>query len=203
MCVCVCVRVRACPAYARSLACVPCRQKLYEEKKLLIERAEGSLDELANAYHHYGLLPTADGLICMPIILTFTLAAASEEQEKKTRHASKAVVSHGLFPDSGVYRTGGVSFREWAPNAENCCIVGEFNGWNPQAEHWCNKDEFGTFTLQLPALPDGSCPIPHASPVKVCFELAGGAKIYRLPAWARYCVKDGDKPQYTGSAGLS
>ena len=129
------------------------RQRSWEECLHRIEEAEGTLEEFAQSYERYGILPSSDG---------------------------------------------GVTVLEWAPNAEACALVGDFNGWEPAEGHWCQKDVFGHFSLRLPPREDGTCPIPHLSTVKLMLVVPGGERLFRISAWARYSVQDGNLPRYKG-----
>ncbi|KAI0237007.1 alpha-1,4-glucan branching enzyme [Massospora cicadina] len=85
----------------------------------------------------------------------------------------------------------GVTYREWAPNAISASLIGDFNRWDPQANPM-EKDEFGTWTVLVPNLPDGSCPIPHNSKIKISMVTPQGERIDRLPAWSRRVTQDLD-----------
>ncbi|KAL7909904.1 hypothetical protein GGI35DRAFT_468940 [Trichoderma velutinum] len=57
-----------------------------------------------------------------------------------------------------------VTYREWAPNAEQAYLVGDFNGWN-YTSHPMQKNAFGVFEIIIPAK-GGEKAIPHNSKVK-------------------------------------
>uniref|UniRef100_A0A1Y1MHR5 1,4-alpha-glucan branching enzyme n=3 Tax=Photinus pyralis TaxID=7054 RepID=A0A1Y1MHR5_PHOPY len=78
--------------------------------------------------------------------------------------------------------------REWAPGARQLFLAGEFNNWNRDS-HPYNKSEYGKWELHIPANPDGSCPIPHNSELKVVVETASGSREDRLSPWATYVVE--------------
>lgn len=77
---------------------------------------------------------------------------------------------------------GDIHYREWAPNAEQAFLFGEFNNWDVNA-HPMKKDQYGVWDLTLPAK-DGTPAIPHNSKLKVSFVLPGGERIDRIPAWS-------------------
>lgn len=59
-----------------------------------------------------------------------------------------------------------IEYREWAPNAKQVTIFGDFNFWNRQ-EHICKRDEFGVFSITLKAL-EGTKPlIKHGDRFKI------------------------------------
>ena len=94
--------------------------------------------------------------------------------------------------------TPGIFYREWAPNAQAACLVGEFNGW-AVGKHPCTRDAWGVWTLFMPDGPDGAPAIRHNTAVKLCLTLPGGGPLaYRLPAWIRYAVYDAPANEYVG-----
>lgn len=59
-----------------------------------------------------------------------------------------------------------MKYREWAPCALAISLFGDFNNWN-RDEFQASKDEFGVFTLEIPALVDGSPMITHGQKYKI------------------------------------
>ncbi|KAL6852231.1 hypothetical protein J3F83DRAFT_764845 [Trichoderma novae-zelandiae] len=57
-----------------------------------------------------------------------------------------------------------VIYREWAPNAEEAYLVGDFNGWN-YTSHPMKKNAYGVFEIVVPAKGNQKA-IPHNSKVK-------------------------------------
>ena len=82
----------------------------------------------------------------------------------------------------------GITYREWAPAAQQAFLFGDFNEWNA-GSHPMSKDEFGKFTIHLPNNPDGSPAIPHGSRVKVHLQGPGGDWFDRIPAWIKFAVQ--------------
>ncbi|XP_018320680.1 1,4-alpha-glucan-branching enzyme [Agrilus planipennis] len=78
--------------------------------------------------------------------------------------------------------------REWAPSAQQLFLTGEFNGWNRESLPF-KKLEFGKWELILSPNPDGSCPIPHNSEVKIVVQTHSGSREDRLSPWATYVVE--------------
>lgn len=106
----------------------------------------------------------------------------------------------GLEAFSRSYRTMGfqvdlktqaVTYTEWAPNAVEASLIGEFNGWSREA-HKMTKDDFGKWHITIAPLAGGKCAIPHDSKVKVSFVLPSGERIERLPAWIMRVTQDLD-----------
>jgi len=86
-------------------------------------------------------------------------------------------------------RDGGVLYREWAPDAKEVYLTGDFNGWD-RGRHGMKRDDFGRWDIFLPNNPDGSSPIPHKSKLKVSIITPSGMRLDRNPAWAPYCVQN-------------
>lgn len=81
---------------------------------------------------------------------------------------------------------GEVVYREWAPNAKEATLIGDFSeclyflfsvcwrflrqlidDWN-RISHPMTKDQFGVWEITVPAKAPGVCAIPHDSKLKVC-----------------------------------
>ncbi|KAH6915121.1 1,4-alpha-glucan branching enzyme [Coprinopsis sp. MPI-PUGE-AT-0042] len=84
-----------------------------------------------------------------------------------------------------------VVYREWAPNAVEASLIGDFNEWN-RSSHKMTKNDFGVWEITVPALASGECAIPHDSKVKISMVLPSGERIERLPAWIRRVTQDLD-----------
>ncbi|ORY32704.1 glycoside hydrolase, partial [Rhizoclosmatium globosum] len=78
---------------------------------------------------------------------------------------------------------GSVSYREWAPNAVEASLVGDFNNWDA-SKHKMKKNPFGVFEIVV------SEGIPHLSKVKIAMTLPDGRHIDRIPAWIQYATQD-------------
>jgi len=83
---------------------------------------------------------------------------------------------------------GDIMYREWAPNAEQAFLIGEFNNWNRDS-HPMTKDQFGVFELHLPAR-DGVPAISHNTKLKISMVIPGGERIERIPAWITRVTQD-------------
>ncbi|CAE6449752.1 unnamed protein product [Rhizoctonia solani] len=81
-----------------------------------------------------------------------------------------------------------VNYSEWAPNAVEASLIGDFNGWD-RGSHKMTKDQFGVWSLNVPSN-NGACPIPHDSKVKISMVLPNGERIERLPAWIKRVTQD-------------
>ncbi|KAL5356031.1 glycoside hydrolase superfamily [Aspergillus floccosus] len=83
---------------------------------------------------------------------------------------------------------GDITYREWAPNAVQASLVGEFNNWNVDA-HPMKRNDFGVWEVTIPAK-DGVPAIPHDSKIKITMVTRSGERIYRMPAWIKRAVQE-------------
>ncbi|PHH74381.1 hypothetical protein CDD83_4577 [Cordyceps sp. RAO-2017] len=84
--------------------------------------------------------------------------------------------------------SGNITYREWAPNATDAFLTGDFNNWD-RTSHPMHKDSFGVFEINLPAT-DGQPAIAHNSKVKISLVLPGGVRAERIPAWIKYVTQE-------------
>ncbi|ORY64171.1 family 13 glycoside hydrolase [Pseudomassariella vexata] len=87
-----------------------------------------------------------------------------------------------------VDKSHNITYREWAPNATEAFLIGDFNGWN-RGSHPMKKNDFGVWEIYLPAN-NGGPVIPHQSKVKISMTTPTGEWIDRLPAWIKYVTQD-------------
>ncbi|KAE8376919.1 pectin lyase fold/virulence factor [Aspergillus bertholletiae] len=97
---------------------------------------------------------------------------------------SKSYEKFGL----NVQSNGDIVYREWAPNAVQAQLVGEFNNWDGKA-HPMTKNDFGVWEVTVPAV-NGAPAIPHDSKIKISMVTPSGEQIYRIPAWIKRVVQD-------------
>ncbi|TRM68156.1 glycoside hydrolase family 13 protein [Schizophyllum amplum] len=83
---------------------------------------------------------------------------------------------------------GDVVYREWAPNATEAYLIGDFNNWN-RISHPMKKDNYGVWEITVPAK-DDACAIPHDSKLKISLILPHGQRVERLPAWIKRVTQD-------------
>ncbi|ETW84160.1 glycoside hydrolase family 13 protein [Heterobasidion irregulare TC 32-1] len=91
----------------------------------------------------------------------------------------------GLVPNDA----GEVVYREWAPNAIEAYLIGDFNDWN-RTSHPLKKNEFGVWEITIPPKSPGVCAIPHDSKIKISMILPSRERIERLPAWIKRVTQD-------------
>ena len=86
----------------------------------------------------------------------------------------------------GLQRTGsGWVFREWAPNATEIFLIGDFSGWEEQDRFRLNRiNDAGDWELHIP---QGM--IGHGQHYKMHVKWNGGQGD-RIPAWCRRVVQD-------------
>ena len=86
----------------------------------------------------------------------------------------------------GLHKTArGWVFREWAPNATDICLVGDFNDWKEDDAYRCKRIEgTGNWELKLP-----SKAMKHGDLFKMHVKWNGGEG-ERIPAWAQRVVQD-------------
>lgn len=82
-----------------------------------------------------------------------------------------------------------IVYREWAPNAQQAFLIGDFNNWNRDS-HPMKKGDFGVFEIIVPPKVNGQPAIPHNSKIKISLVLPSGERIDRLPAWIKYVTQD-------------
>ena len=107
--------------------------------------------------------------------------------DKYTSHGKKTMsdVSTGYLY-YGLHRTAkGWVFREWAPNATEIFLVGDFNDWK-ECEEYRVKRIAGTDNWEL-KLPKNA--IKHCDLYKMSVHWNGGQG-ERIPAWVRRVVQD-------------
>ncbi|KAG7010119.1 1,4-alpha-glucan-branching enzyme [Physcia stellaris] len=83
---------------------------------------------------------------------------------------------------------GDITYREWAPNATQAYLIGDFNGWNREATPMTRGD-WGVWQVTLQAR-DGQPAIPHNSKVKISMITPSGERIERIPVWITRVTQD-------------
>ena len=86
----------------------------------------------------------------------------------------------------GLHKTrSGWVFREWAPNAVDIYLIGDFNNWQESPNFRCHRVEgTGNWELELP-----KDAIKHGDLYKMSVHWAGGQG-ERIPAWCQRVVQD-------------
>ncbi|MCF0192767.1 MAG: alpha amylase C-terminal domain-containing protein [Prevotella sp.] len=99
------------------------------------------------------------------------------------RSLSEFANGHEYF---GLHRTEkGWVFREWAPNATELYLIGDFNDWKPTDKYKAKRVQgTGNWELKL-----GARAIKHGQLYKMLVRWEGGEG-ERVPAWCRRVVQD-------------
>ncbi|KAI2464292.1 carbohydrate-binding module family 48 [Annulohypoxylon bovei var. microspora] len=97
---------------------------------------------------------------------------------------SRGTEDFGLNVD----KDNNILYREWAPNATEAFLIGDFNEWN-RGSHRMTKNTFGIWSIDIPAK-GGQPAIPHKSKIKISMTTPSGERIDRLPAWIKYVTQD-------------
>ena len=89
------------------------------------------------------------------------------------------------FLHFGLHKTdAGWIFREWAPNATQIFLIGDFSDWKEREEFALNRGENGEWSINLP---ENS--LRHRQKYKLRVYWPGGDG-WRLPSYANYVVQD-------------
>ena len=85
----------------------------------------------------------------------------------------------------GLHQTSrGWVLREWAPNATEIFLVGDFNGWNEMAPYQMQRLDSGVWEIRLPRRA-----LHHGDLYKLRIHWSGGEG-ERIPAWVSRVVQD-------------
>ena len=129
------------------------------------------------------------------------LAAHADTLRAHDRHYKYAVSEIGNLKDFcfadglqtfGLHRdrtNGGWHYREWAPAATACSLVGDFNSWDP-TRHPCRVNADGVFYVFVPDH-DGLRPGSRYKAALTVRSRAGTEQlVHCMPAWARQTQQD-------------
>lgn len=83
-------------------------------------------------------------------------------------------------------------YREWAPNAQEVALIGDFNGWS-RTSHKLKKVDGGIWEIFIADVDT----LPHGSKVKIEIT-AGGQKFDRIPTYCRRAIQDPDTYNFDG-----
>ena len=89
------------------------------------------------------------------------------------------------FLHFGLHKTDvGWAFREWAPNATQIFLVGDFSDWKEREEFALSRDENGEWSINLP-----EDSLRHGQKYKLRVHWSDGDG-WRLPSYANYVIQD-------------
>ncbi|MGL4606242.1 MAG: alpha-amylase family glycosyl hydrolase [Eubacteriaceae bacterium] len=83
-------------------------------------------------------------------------------------------------------------YREWAPNAKNIALIGDFNHWNRES-HPMAEISPGIWEIYLP----GINTIPHQSKIKIEITTAD-SKFDRIPLYCKRVIQDPETKAFDG-----
>ncbi|MEO6734073.1 MAG: alpha amylase C-terminal domain-containing protein [Ferruginibacter sp.] len=86
-------------------------------------------------------------------------------------------------------------YREWAPNAYQLYLTGDFNGWD-RTSHPLERNQADDWEIFLP-YDDFKKSFTHGSKVKVSIHAANGI-VDRIPAWIRRVIQDPATHDFAG-----
>lgn len=117
--------------------------------------------------------------------------------EMKRRLLGGAYADLSAFANGHLYfgfnrQADGWVYREWAPNADQVSLFGDFNDWD-RTSHKLSRGEDGVWEIFIP----GADALPHASRVKIELR-AGGRYFDRIPVYCRRVVQDEETKNFDG-----
>lgn len=87
----------------------------------------------------------------------------------------------------GLHRTdSGWTLREWAPNASEIFLIGDFSDWQKKEEYSFHKLDNGDWEINLPP-----SAIKHGQRYKLQISWPGGSG-YRIPSYTKRCIQNDD-----------
>lgn len=118
-------------------------------------------------------------------------------EEMKRRLLGGAYADLSAFANGHLYfgfsrQADGWVYREWAPNADQVSLLGDFNGWD-RTSHKLSRGEDGVWEIFIP----GANALPHGSRVKIELR-AGGRYFDRIPVYCRRVVQDEETKNFDG-----
>jgi 1,4-alpha-glucan branching enzyme len=99
------------------------------------------------------------------------------------------------FNRGELWGKSGVWYREWAPEALQLRLIGDFNHWDRFANPLV-RDQFGVWSLFLPDEKYAD-KLVHGSRVKVTVVTEKGAQMDRIPAYIRRTVQEPGSSAFT------
>jgi 1,4-alpha-glucan branching enzyme len=94
----------------------------------------------------------------------------------------------------------GWTYREWAPNAQQLSLIGDFNGWD-RTTHKLERNNKGDWEIFLP-YEEYKDSFVHRCKVKVHVQGANGSSRDRIPAYIRRVIQDPATHDFSGQVWL-
>jgi len=120
-----------------------------------------------------------------------------KEIEKDFGSLKQFADGHKYFGLNYSARHKGMFYREWAPEAFNLYLTGDFNQWDKYS-HPLKKDIYGVWEIFLPEKTYKDI-LTHGSKIKVLVFSRMGEN-YRIPAYIRRALQDEDTKNFSGQA---
>jgi len=136
--------------------------KIFELDRML-EGVQGQIWDRVNGYKHW-------------------------KEELKKNEGGLETFAEGYKTFGLLREKGGVTYREWLPNAKQVFLIGEFNNWENTTS--LSGEGFGRWSVHLPDKADSTPVVPHRCQLKVRIETNDGQWIERVPAWTRLAWQD-------------
>ncbi len=114
----------------------------------------------------------------------YSMAKAKELTQNDRLTLSEFASGHDYY---GLHKTTEEwIFREWAPNATNIFLIGEFNNWSKQESYKFKRIDNGNWELKLPINK-----LNHKDIYKLWIDWNGGGG-ERIPAYCKRVVQDAE-----------
>ena len=125
------------------------------------------------------------------------LSVRMKEYEKNKKKLLKSHDNFKNFANGHLYFgfhevENGWIYREWAPNAHNLSLIGDFNDWNPDS-HPLSKKENGVWEIFIP----GKDSLYHGCRVKVKVN-SMGKTLHRIPLYIKRTIQDTISHDFSG-----
>jgi 1,4-alpha-glucan branching enzyme len=117
------------------------------------------------------------------------------EEAKKcllANHKSLSSFANGYLYFGFQKQENGWYYREWAPNAQEMALIGDFNGWN-RTSHKLKQISAGIWEIFI----SGIHTIPHGSKIKIEI-IADGQKFDRIPLYCKRVIQDPNTLNFDG-----
>ena len=115
-----------------------------------------------------------------------------EEAEGSLLNFATAHQYYGIHFDD---KKNGWTYREWAPNAQQLFLIGDFNGWD-RSTHPLERNQHNDWEIFLP-FDTYHTTFIHGSKIKVTIHGANGITD-RLPAWIQKVIQDPTTHDFCG-----
>jgi len=84
-------------------------------------------------------------------------------------------------------------YREWAPNADEISLIGEFNGWDRNSHKLKKTDENGVWEIFIPGVDS----LPHGSKIKI--QIKTKTKTFdRIPPYCKRVIQNPETFEFYG-----